>query len=141
MHVVSVDPFVKGPPVNDIPQCAGNEATWRVNARGNQSLFVGDLPAYAEANPGERFGLIFHDGDHCLEVVARDLRLAAGMLTPHGVIAIHDYGRLEQRGADGVQEGVDAFVAEGVFVLAAKIGAAGVLTRPVDMPRLSCLKV
>ena len=48
------------------------------------------LPELAVA--GERFGLVFVDGDHGHDAVVRDVRLALTVLEPGGVLAVHDYG-------------------------------------------------
>lgn len=48
------------------------------------------LPALFAA--GQRFGLVFVDGDHSAAAVEHDLDWAKRLLAGGGVIAVHDYG-------------------------------------------------
>ena len=41
--------------------------------------------------PGERFDLIFLDGDHRLKTVAAEIPLAVRRLTPGGLVLLHDF--------------------------------------------------
>lgn len=55
------------------------------------------VPAPAEAvaptllDDGERFGLIFVDGDHAAPAVEHDVKAAMQLLAAGGVVAVHDY--------------------------------------------------
>lgn len=62
------------------------------------------LPRLAAA--GQRYGLIWIDGDHSRDAVARDVRLALPLLAPGGVLACHDYG---EDTCPGVAEALDAW--------------------------------
>lgn len=55
--------------------------------------------------PGEMVDLVFIDGDHNYEEVLFDLRSWAGILSPGGILAAHDYGHWE-----GVNKAWDEFV-------------------------------
>lgn len=62
------------------------------------------LPRLAAA--GHRYGLIWIDGDHSPEAVARDVRLSLPLLAAGGVLACHDYG---EDTCPGVAQALDAW--------------------------------
>lgn len=55
---------------------------------------------------GRRYGLIWIDGDHSTEAVARDVRLALPLLAPGGTLACHDYG---EETCPGVAQALNAW--------------------------------
>lgn len=65
------------------------------------------------------FDLIFVDGDHSTEGVLADLRIASRLLTPNGVIVVHDYTSPDSEDRPGwtveVERAVTAFAAESGF--------------------------
>lgn len=71
----------------------GNFDAWRQNARSNQALWIGTAQAMAEVMPCAIFDLTLVDGEHTKESCAKDLRAAAILTQPRGVIALHDYER------------------------------------------------
>lgn len=56
------------------------------------------------------FDLVFIDGDHSYAATLRDLRDALRLLSPDGVLAVHDYG---EDTCPGVQRAVDKMFPDG----------------------------
>jgi predicted O-methyltransferase YrrM len=67
------------------------------------------LPALADA--GERFNLVFVDGDHAREAVEHDVSWGLKLLAPGGVLACHDYG--EDCCCPGVRAALDGWPPDG----------------------------
>ena len=67
------------------------------------------MPELAE--DGDRFGLIFIDGDHSYPAVRHDGEWAAKLLEPGGTIAFHDYG--EDCCCPGVRHAIGDMYPEG----------------------------
>lgn len=86
-----------------------------VAACGSAHLITMVVADCADAFPqmaaaGERFGLVFVDGDHGHDLVIRDIRLALSVLEPGGILAVHDYG---EDCCPGVAEAVDELFPDG----------------------------
>jgi predicted O-methyltransferase YrrM len=106
-HFVSVDAFIGG--VATGPGCQEN---WYANASANQSLFVGTIDeyeSYRDGAPG--FGFILLDGDHGKAETITALDCARRMVTPSGIIALHDCQRPTESKFAGVRLALDAFFA------------------------------
>jgi len=137
--VQSVDPFVAGPRIEGVNQCAGKADMWNMNAadnaKGNQSLFVGVIQEYAQQYRGELYDLFFIDGDHSYAGCMTDLLWGMLLMKPAGVICVHDYGRIDTRtyvpnpGGGGVFRAVHDFADYGPFEVAEKCDAVAVLKR------------
>jgi predicted O-methyltransferase YrrM len=67
------------------------------------------LPTLADW--GERFDLVFVDGDHAREAVDHDVSWALKLLAPGGVLACHDYG--EDCCCAGVRKALDEWFPDG----------------------------
>ncbi len=88
VSVLAIDPMTGFDSLRDF--------TANVDAHGVASRVSLLLATSAEALPrlyanGERFQLIFIDGDHLPASVAHDLAWARRLVTPGGSIALHDY--------------------------------------------------
>lgn len=71
-------------------------------------LFARGFDAYAETRPGP-FSHIFIDHDHHYESTRRAIRLFWPLLSPRGIMSLHDYGHPE---CPGVKQAVHEFEAE-----------------------------
>lgn len=80
-------------------QAAGTLARTRIITGESQGV----LPALRQR--GERFGLIFIDGDHSRDTVRADLDNALALLDAGGVLCAHDYG---EDTCPGVRQAIDA---------------------------------
>jgi predicted O-methyltransferase YrrM len=78
-----------------------------VTVLGGSSFQV--LPSLAES--GEKFGLVFIDGDHAYDSVTQDARNAWALLDEDGVLACHDY--LETCCCTDVKPALDTLFPEG----------------------------
>jgi len=115
--IVSVDPFVAGPPLAGVAQCAGSIEKWRKNSHRNQMLFMGTAQHYATEFPPERFDIVVVDGDHGFDACTLDISTALALLADGGVIAAHDYGRGPGKPElQGVTDAVDACIEAGSVV-------------------------
>lgn len=106
--VTAVDPHEPHVTNEELPTLGEMGAT--LHAYGVTDLVTIDRRRSQEALPalrdaGERFGLIFIDGDHEREAVDHDTRWAEILLSPDGVIACHDYGN---DNTPGVKEALDS---------------------------------
>ena len=79
---------------------------------------------------GMAFDLIFIDGDHSYEAVARDIELALPLLAPGGLIAFHDY---RSEIDPGVSRAVDELIAAGGELLSTHTSLA-VVRPPAAVP-------
>jgi predicted O-methyltransferase YrrM len=88
-HVVSVDPHEQmgtlGPMLANLNAAGVDERVTIV-----QDISARAMPRLAAA--GERFGLVFLDGDHTLPVVTAEIAWSGWLLEPGGYLAVHDYG-------------------------------------------------
>jgi precorrin-6B methylase 2 len=75
--------------------------------KGDSAAVLPDLPPV--------YDLIFIDGSHDFESVARDAELALGCLKPGGLLAFHDYQ--SGRGDEGVTRAVDDLLTGGAELL------------------------
>lgn len=109
-HVTTVDPHDgRTPPLCDSESIlrdtlAKRELLHRVTIR--KATFA---EWRASAN-GDRFGLIFIDGNHEADAVADDIRRALPLLAEGGLLAFHDYREMSN---PGVTLAVDRFIAAG----------------------------
>jgi predicted O-methyltransferase YrrM len=92
--VVAVDPHAGG---DDAEADSFDVMTANLQQTGMQDKVVirrgrsqDELPKLFKA--GERFDLIFIDGDHSFQAARKDLLNALMLLAPGGVLAVHDYG-------------------------------------------------
>jgi precorrin-6B methylase 2 len=92
-----------------------------VNRGASEEILPGFPPVY---------DLVFIDGSHDRESVARDARLAAAILRPGGLLAFHDYGRDTD---SGVKEAVDELLAAG-GELRGRRGSLAVVRPPAPIP-------
>lgn len=137
-RVVCVDPFDgRGTP--------GERDTYSEFDRNLQAYGIRNVEAVVspfESAPkevlGRRFGLIFIDGAHDYESVARDIRIARGLLGPSGVLAIHDYrrtpGNYDGRWDAGVTAAVDELLAAGGELLGLH-GTVAVIRPPTTITK------
>ena len=84
---------------------------------------------------GERFDLIFVDGDHGAEAVFRNLMLVADLLRgERSLLVAHDYAAADEPQRQpwtlGVQQGVDRFLAARPFTASRHAGLLVSLRRP-----------
>ena len=75
--------------------------------------FVGESQSILSAlrDRGERYDLVFIDGDHSRQAVEEDVICARELLNPGGVLACHDYG--EDCCCPGVRSALDALYPPG----------------------------
>lgn len=100
-RVTAVDPHVW---LDSYGPMMANLGAYGVTVEVRREGAEAALPALF--NQGRRYALIWIDGDHSTEAVARDVRLALPLLAPGGVLACHDYG---EDTCPGVAQALDAW--------------------------------
>lgn len=112
-RVYAIDPHIRSAGAGVTAYAADDERVFRETM---ERLGVADrvhhiVKTSADARPdwpdGEPIDLLWIDGDHSHEGVRRDLSDWAGLVTPGGLIALHDYTHKE-----GVRRAWDEFIAE-----------------------------
>ena len=108
--VVCVDPFIDHDE-RDFRERSGGERlkNWRANRRPNQHLWIGDLQSFYGIS-GHTFDLVLVDGAHETPAASADLALGALLVSPGGVLAVHDYADW-----DSVRAATDEFLSYGAF--------------------------
>jgi hypothetical protein len=87
-RVIAVDPHCALPSRDVMSACLGALGlSGRVDMVLDYSTTV--LPRLAAE--GQRFGLVFIDGDHRADAAAADARMALSLMKPGGMLACHDY--------------------------------------------------
>lgn len=132
-EIVSVDPRDGRATSNEKPtlgEFLNNIAKYQIE---NVKVQVCTSEAYAESWDGEKFDLVFIDGDHSHAAVKHDIDLALRVLADGGLIAFHDYrdyaGQHDGRWDGEVKQAVDEFLASGAE-LVERAGTVAVV-RPV----------
>lgn len=102
---------------------------------GTVTLHAGDSSSLLTKMPAEYFDLIYIDGDHTVEGVARDIQVAKSRLKPDGLLGFNDYTLWSAREMIpyGVMQGVNRLcVKQGwkiIFLALSKDGAHDVFLR------------
>jgi predicted O-methyltransferase YrrM len=87
-HVTAVDPHQW---LTSRPALEANLAVYGIAGRVDVLADASGAILPALADHGERFDLVFIDGDHAEAAVIHDVTWARKLLAPGGVLACHDY--------------------------------------------------
>jgi cephalosporin hydroxylase len=92
LTILCVDTFVD----KDHPNVAENDperlSNWHKNRQPNMILWYGNVLQFQRLQPRWEPNVILVDGDHSRESVLADLEAANVLLTPGGLVFVHDYG-------------------------------------------------
>ena len=79
----------------------------------SHKLFIWEMK-FEEINPIKKYDFVFIDGDHRYEKVLHDIVKGYGLVSPHGILAGHDYG---QEDWPGVKQAVDEIFGSSVKLI------------------------
>lgn len=99
-QVTAVDPHVW---LNSYGQMMANLGAYGVAEAVTIVRLGSEMALHDLAGP---YDLVWIDGDHSADAVARDVRLSLPLLAPGGVLACHDYG---EDTCPGVAQALDAW--------------------------------
>jgi predicted O-methyltransferase YrrM len=115
-RIVSIDPYIDPHPER--------LANWKANQVANQHLWVGEIDTF-HLFCGQKFDVVFVDGDHRYAGVMRDLLYATMLVKEDGTIAVHDCGDPEWY---QVQQAFDRFIsAQHKWKIDAVVGSLAIL--------------